>query len=210
MRLGFPSSSRSDALFLQNSPPAIVFLATTIGPLLPLKCTAPLTTLFSIEIEGAGGGKTPGPVLLISTPPLMTLPGQAISSGPNRIPAAPLAMTLPLMTEAQTISIPPLVTCTPPETFAPPSTQGAPAFTTIPPTIVPDMAPLHSVAAIAPPLNAAIASPPETTKILARFFIGPSPCSIPWQPTRPLGRNGVADCLLACSELRDDRRFAEP
>src|SRR4030095_14032264 len=108
--LGEPSSSRLNALLLQNRPPEIVLVATAIGPRLPVRCTAPLIAPRSSAMEGAGGGKAPGPVLLILTPPLMTSPSQSISSAPKISWAAPSETTPPLIVEPHAISIPPALT----------------------------------------------------------------------------------------------------
>src|SRR6266403_268605 len=152
--LGFPSSSKSNALLLQTRLPAIVSAATTIGPRLALRCTPPLMVLRSSATVG-GPPEAPGPVLFIWTCPLMTSPPQSNSSAPKIRVAAPFAMNPPLIVEAHTNSIPPSLTRTPPDMFAPPRTQKSPALTTKPPTTVPESGGLgagpvlHSVAASA-------------------------------------------------------------
>src|ERR1043166_4256715 len=123
MMFGDPSSSKSKLFLLQNRPPAIVLVATAIGPLLPLRCTPPLRVLRSSAMDGPGGGRIPGPVLLILTTPLMESPPQSISSAPKIISAAPFAVSPPLIVEAHTTSTPPGLTRTPPDTFAPPTPQ---------------------------------------------------------------------------------------
>ena len=68
MMLGEPSSSKSNALLLQNRPPAIVLLATAIGPRLPLRCTPPLMVLRSSAMEGAGAKNTGAGVAYLDSP----------------------------------------------------------------------------------------------------------------------------------------------
>src|SRR5678816_4351362 len=112
-----------------------------------MRCTPPVMAFRSTEIDGAGARMgAPGPVLLIRTAPLITLPGQTKLTGgtsssapaPMIRFAAPFATIPPLIDEPHVISIPPLLTCTPLDTFAPARTQKSPALTTTPPTTVPE------------------------------------------------------------------------
>ena len=135
--LGDPSSSKSNALLLQNRPPAIVLLATAITPLIAAEMHAAVDGT-AFERNGGRGRKNTGAGVAYLTAPLMRSPAQSISSAPKISSAAPFATNPPLIVEPHAISIPPSLTRTPPDMFAPPRTQKSPALTTTPPTTVPE------------------------------------------------------------------------
>src|SRR5262245_12818452 len=105
----------------------------------------------------------------------MTSPSQSISSAPKIRSVAPFATSPPLIVEAHPISVPPSLTRTPPDTCAPPRTQKSPWLTTRPPVTVPEIVPVHSVAASAPPLQTASTNPAIPIRNPASFLIVPTP-----------------------------------
>src|SRR5439155_13157150 len=82
----------------------------------------------------------------------------------------------------------------------PPRKQESPALTTTPPTTVPVITPLHSVAASAPPLKTASAKPTIPTRNPASLFIVPTPFFDFAGPSTPEAERSVAECLLVSSE----------